>query len=161
MPLGIVVERRPSAHRWQAESWRPTALLPGAPPAEWLELPADEEAARWHAVTLPLELHARDTELYKLALSMLPPVVHVVLRQGEAPWPWRPFLVTASPMEAAAHGEFGDDRVEPLPMPDGLIAWVQDFVDRRHVEQPIFRRKRKGRDKGLGEGSDFEEVRRG
>ena len=37
----------------------------------------------------------------------------------------------------------GDDLVEAVPMPDGLIAWVQAFIDRHHVDQPFVKRKRK------------------
>ena len=52
---------------------------------------------------------------------------------------YAPFLVTASPYEAAAYSEA---IVEAVPMPDGLIAWVQDFVDRHHVDEPFEKRKR-------------------
>ncbi|MGH6902881.1 MAG: DUF3305 domain-containing protein [Geminicoccaceae bacterium] len=36
----------------------------------------------------------------------------------------------------------GDDVVEAVAMPDALIAWVQAFVDRHHVDQPFVKRKR-------------------
>jgi hypothetical protein len=36
----------------------------------------------------------------------------------------------------------GDDLVEAVPMPEGLIAWVQAFVERHHVDQPFEKRKR-------------------
>ena len=42
----------------------------------------------------------------------------------------------------------GDDLVEAVPMPDGLIAWVQAFIDRHHVDQPFVKRKRKRRSAG-------------
>ena len=72
--------------------------------------------------------------------------------------PYRLFLVTASPWEAHAHQEFGDDLVEAVPMPEPVVAWVQDFVDRHHVDRPFYKRRRKGADKAPGEGSDFVRV---
>jgi Protein of unknown function (DUF3305) len=53
-----------------------------------------------------------------------------------------PFLVTASPYEAEGYME-GEDLVEAVPMPQGLLAWVQAFVERHHVDQPFVKRKRK------------------
>jgi len=44
----------------------------------------------------------------------------------------------------------GDDEVEAVTMPDGLIAFVREFVDRHHVEEPFYKRKRKPYDPRKG-----------
>jgi len=56
---------------------------------------------------------------------------------------YRPVTVTASPYLAEDLLD-GDDIVEALAMPEGLIAWVQAFIDRHHVDEPFVKRKRKG-----------------
>jgi hypothetical protein len=141
MPLGVVVERREIDNRWQRFAWRPVAVLPGAAPVtEWRELVRGERLVRWHAATLPLELHRTETEGYRANLSGKVPAIYVGLReQSGGEHEYAPFLVTASPYEAAC---FPDDIVEAVPMPDGLIAWVQGFVDRHHVDEPFQKRKR-------------------
>jgi hypothetical protein len=141
MPLGVVVERRELDNRWQRFAWRPVAVIPGAPPVtEWRELVRGERFVRWHAATLPLELHRTETEGYRANLSGKVPAIYVGLReQYGGAHDYAPFLVTASPYEAAC---YPDDIVEPVPMPDGLIAWVQAFVDRHHVDEPFHKRKR-------------------
>lgn len=141
MPLGVVVERREIDNRWQRFAWKPVAVIPGAPPVgEWRELVRGERFVRWHAATLPLELHRKETEGYRYNLSAKAPAIYVVLRpQDGGPHEVAPFLVTASPYEAEC---YLDDIVEAVPMPDGLIAWVQDFVQRHHVDEPFRKRKR-------------------
>jgi hypothetical protein len=63
MPLGVVVERRELDNRWQRFAWKPVAVIPGAAPVtEWRELMRGEGFVRWHAATLPLELHRKETE---------------------------------------------------------------------------------------------------
>ena len=147
MPLGVVVERRELDNRWQRFAWKPVAVIPGAPPVTlWRELARGERFVRWHAATLSLELHRTETEAYRVNLSGRSPSIYVVLRKAEpsertAGNDVAPFLVTASPYEAEGYLE-GDDLVEAAPMPGALIAWVQAFVDRHHVEEPFVKRKR-------------------
>jgi hypothetical protein len=155
LPLGVVVERRKSTSRWQAWVWRPVAVIPGAPTVEpgGRELMRGEGWTRYLAGTLPLELHRSETEAYKANLAGRTPAIHVVLRRRPgAEEAYDPFLVTASPYEALCYEVPGDAIVEPVPMPEGLIAWIQDFVDRHHVERPFYKRKRDrgGRDRPGG-----------
>jgi Protein of unknown function (DUF3305) len=160
MPLGVVVERRELDNRWQTHSWRPVAVIPGAPPIDaWRELARGDRFVRWHAATLPLELHRTETEAYRVNLSGRSPAIYVVLRkvgpsERTAGNDIAPFLVTASPYEAEGYLE-GEDLVEAAPMPEGLTAWVQAFIQRHHVDEPFVKRKReraKGRD---GEANGF------
>lgn len=147
MPLGVVVERRELDNPWQTWSWKPVAVIPGAPPVDqWRELARGEGWIRWHAATLQLELHHKETEGYRYNLSTRHPAIYVVLRKDEAAAPERevrPFLVTASPYEAQDYLEGGEDIVEGVPMPPGLIAWVQAFIDRHPPQAPFEKRKRK------------------
>ena len=43
MPVGVVLQRRPGVTRWVKHAWHPTAVLPGAPPADWKLLRQDGE----------------------------------------------------------------------------------------------------------------------
>jgi hypothetical protein len=148
MALGVVVERRELDNRWQRWAWKAVAVIPGAPPIEaWRELMRGDRFVRWHAATMPLVLHRIETEAYRVNLSGRSPAIYVVLRKVEpsertAGNDVAPFVVTASPYDAEGYME-GDDLVEAVPMPDGLIAWVQAFIDRHHVDQPFVKRKRK------------------
>jgi hypothetical protein len=160
IPLGVVVERREPDGGWQGKrAWQPVAVLPAAPPsAPWRELAHGDGWIRWLADTLPLELHRKETEAYRANLETDPPKVWVVLRTlepGEATpeRDVRVFLITASPHEARAFLESGEDIVEPVLMPEGVIAWVEAFVARHHVDEPFQKRKRKrfeAEDAGLG-----------
>ena len=156
MSLGVVVERREIDNRWQRWAWKPVGVIPGAPPIDaWRELARGERFVRWHAATLPLELHRTETEGYRANLSGKAPAIYVVLRkiqpsERSAGNDIAPFLVTASPYEAEGYLE-GEDVVEVTPMPEGLIAWVQAFVRRHHIDEPFVKRKReraKGGDSG-------------
>jgi hypothetical protein len=149
MPLGVVVERRELEHRWQKHGWRPVAVIPGAPEtADWRELRRGEGWIRYHAATLPLELHRKETEAYAQNLTTGRPAIYVVLRPDEARDALRevqPFLVTASPYQAQDYTD-SDDLVEAVPMPEGVVAWLQAFVDRHHVVQPFRKRRREPHD---------------
>lgn len=163
MPLGVVIERRPSTSRWQRWRWQAVGVMPGAPPVEgWRELRRDGEVVRWHAATLPLELHRTGTAEYRYNLSGKVPSVYVVLRRQRDPErELAPILVTVSPGEAQSYGEFGDDVVEAVPMSEGLVAWVQEFVDRHHVDRPFKKRQRRRADpEALGARGPLEPGRR-
>lgn len=150
MDLGVVIERRAIDHPWARWRWRPVAVIPGARPVEsWQELERDDHAVRWHAATLPLLLHRKETQAYLENLHGEAPSIYVVLREDPgAPNDrrHRPFLVTASPFEAQDYLDPGEDMVERVPMPAAVIGWVQAFVDRHHVEEPFKKRKRQRHD---------------
>ncbi len=146
MPLGVVVERREIDHPWCDHSWRPVAVIPGAPEIDdWRLIAEGEGWAHFHAATLPLELYPREAEGYRLNLSKPVPAVYVVLRPGEEAEDHEvePFLVTVCPYEAQDYLDADDDIVEGVAMPEAVIAWVQDFVDRHYRDEPFVKRKRK------------------
>lgn len=141
--VGVVVRRTPGVTRWQAYSWKAVAVLPGAAPAEWSVLRRDGEAVEYHAATLPLSLYRSDTEAYLEALNARHPSVYVVMRplEGGDP-PFSVDLITASPYEAQDYMDSGEELVEKVPMPGGLIALIRDFIEDHHVEQVFVKRKR-------------------
>ena len=157
LAVGVVVERRAIDNPWRKWRWRTVEIVPGLAAGEpWRLLREGPGWARFVAGAPELELHRKATEDFKLALSAVPPQLYAVLRAQDAePVPFRPFLVTASPWEAQAYQDSGDDLIDAVPMPEAIAAWIEEFVALHHVDQPFFKRRRKGADKGAGEGSDF------
>lgn len=160
MPMGVVVERRDSDNPWQDHSWRPVAVMPGAPAMDpagpWRVLDRGEGWVRYLAGTLTLELFRSDTEGYRYNLSTKSPAVYVVLREStDGEHDVVPFAVTVSPYEGQDFLDSGEDIVEGVPMPEGLIGWVAKFVEIHHVDQPFRKRRQRRRDDGDGQfGSD-------
>jgi len=149
MPLGVVVERRAIDNPWQRWTWLPVAVIPGAPPVrEWRILREGDDFVQYHAATLPLVLHPKETAAYRQNLSQRRPAIYVGLRALEAgPHEVSPFLVTASPDEAQAYLDGGEDIIEGVAVPDVLAAWIADFIERHHVEEPFVKRRRRRAEK--------------
>jgi hypothetical protein len=146
MPLGIVIRRQPGVTRWARHVWRAVAVLPGAGAADWTELRRDGDVVEFHAATVPLELYRADAEAYMVSLNMNPPTVFVVLRRDDDPDSPHEYVVhtaTASAYEAQDYQDSGEEIVEPVPMPEGLIAWVKSFTDVHFEEEEFKKRKRR------------------
>lgn len=147
MRMGIVVEWRTVDHPWQDHEWVPVAVLPGAAETqEWRELARGDGWIRYFAGTLPLELHRRETEAYKVNLANVRPEIYVLLTETDEPdaeHEVEPFLVTASPFDAQDYQDAGDELLEGVPIPEDVTAWIEDFVERHHVDEPFHKRKRK------------------
>lgn len=147
LPLGVVVERREIDNPWQSHTWRAVAVIPGAPAVDgWTMLLKGPRWIRYHAATLPVVLHRSETAAYLTNLSSDQPAIYVGLRDaaeaGESGFEVAPFMVTASPFEAQDYLDSSEVVIERVPMPDGVIAWVQAFVDAHHVDKPFEKRKR-------------------
>lgn len=117
-------------------------MLPGAGPASWKELRQDGEAVEYHAATLPLELYRTETEGYLHGLSAKVPSIYVVMRPCEDDTPLEVTLVTASPYEAQDYADTGEELVEKVPMPEGLVAWIRDFIELHHEDEVFVKRRR-------------------
>lgn len=144
--LGVVIRKQPGVTRWAKWIWLPVAVLPGAADAEWRELRRDGEAVEYHAATLELEVHRKETEGYRVALTNDPPSVYVILRPSEDPdavHDVEVFRVTASAFEAQDYQDSGEEIVEAVPMPAQLIAWITSFVEVHHVDEEFDKRKRR------------------
>lgn len=148
MPLGIVVEKRPAISRWITHVWKPVAVLPGATPiSDWKLLIDDGSIQTYHIATLPLILHRKETEAYLVNLANDTPAIYVILRASDVdddPDGREIYAVaaTASPYAAQDFTDSAEDTVEAVPMPDGLVAWIQEFIDRHHTDTPFKKRKR-------------------
>ena len=146
MPVGVVMRKTPGVTRWVPFVWTASAVLPGAGSADWRELRREGEVIEYHAATPTLELHGAETEAYVHGLQSQVPSVYVVLREIEddddRDCPWEVLLITASPYEAQDYTDSGDDLVEKVPMPAGLRAWVEAFVEEFHEEEEFIKRKR-------------------
>ena len=142
MPLGIVIRKSPGVTRWAAWSFKAVAVLPGAGPAHWAELRRDGEVVEYHAATCPLELHHTQTEAYLTGLADGVPAIYVVMRASENSDPLDVLLVTASPYEAQDYADTGEELVEKVPMPEGLVAWIRDYVEEHHEDEVFIKRRR-------------------
>lgn len=142
MPLGVVMRRTPGVTRWAKWSWKAAAVLPGAGPAEWRELRREGDAVEYHAATRMLELYAAETEAYAHGLAARVPGVYAVMRRVTGEFPLDIVLVTASPFEAQDYADSSEDIVENVPMPPGLIAWVNEFLDEFHQTERFVKRQR-------------------
>ena len=144
MPVGVVLRRAPGVTRWARWVWTASAVLPGAGPGQWRELRRDGDSVEYHAGTVDMELHRTETEAYIPALANTPPLLWVILRPDAGP-EGRPEIltVTASAYEAQDYGDNGEDLVEPLPMPEGVAAWVSMFVREHHTDEEFRKRKRR------------------
>ena len=143
MPVGVVVRKTPGVTRWARWNWCAVALLPGARPADWLELRREGEAVEYHAATLPLTLWEDETEAYMVNLSDGQPSLYLVLRDeltGDTPL--NAVLITASPFEGQDYADTGEEIVEKIPMTEGLIAWVRDFAQKHHRDKVFVKRRR-------------------
>ena len=152
MPVGIVVERRDSSHPWADNIWLPVAVIPGAPAMDpggpWKKLKEGEGWEQYHAGTLEIEVFRTDTEAYLDCLSGDPPSVFVVLREDlEGEHELKPFIATVSSFEAQDYLD-GEDLVEAVPMPDGMIAWLSEFIEFHHKDEPFKKRKQRRHYKG-------------
>ena len=105
----------------------------------------DGEAVEYHAGTVEMGLWRTDTEAYLVAMSNDPPSIYVVMREAEdpaSPHDLELVGVTASPYEAQDYADTGEEIVEQVPAPEGLIAWIHEFVERHHVEEEFVKRRR-------------------
>ncbi|MEM7743186.1 MAG: DUF3305 domain-containing protein [Pseudomonadota bacterium] len=144
--VGVVIRRQPGVTKWAKWFWRPVAVLPGAPEASWHEMRRDGDAIEYHAATVPLTVHRKETEGYLVALSNAPPSVYVILRPNEdqgSPHDVEVFGVTASAFEAQDYMDSGEEQVEAVPMPPELVGWISAFVGQHHVDEAFVKRKRR------------------
>jgi uncharacterized protein CbrC (UPF0167 family) len=142
MPVGVVIRRTPGVTRWAKWQWRAVAVLPGAGDADWKELRREGDVVEFHATTLTLELHRADAEAYRSELSTGTPSIYVIMRETTNDTPLDVVLVTASPYEAQDYADSGEEIVEKVAMPGGLIAWVRDFALLHHEDEVFYKRKR-------------------
>ena len=149
MSVGVVVERREADNQWLDHTWQVISIIPGAAEIDrWNEIGRGPDWVQFHAATLPLELFRRETEGYKYNLSLEQPSVFVVLRDDEdgEGHDAVPFLATVCPYEAQDYMDSSEETVHSVPMPETVAAWIAEFVESHHVDEPFKKRKRKAFD---------------
>lgn len=160
MPVGIVIRRAPGVTRWQREVWRLAGVIPFAPVADWRPMRVAGDVAEFHAATLMLVLHRKDTDSLIQNLTSRTPSVWAALRGAGRP---EPVLVTASPFEASFHEIDAEDRVEKVGMPPAMMEWIEAFVAAHHVDEPFVKRRRdrhaeEEAQEGIGDGRIAQEA---
>lgn len=142
--LGVIMRRSPGVTRWAKWSWKAVAVVPFAGDAAWKLLRTEGDVAEFHAASLDMWLYVSDTEAYVHELGAEQPSVYVILRpsEGDNPAGMDVIHVTASPYEAQDYADTGEEVVEKVPMPEGVLAWVTDFVEAYHIEETFVKRRR-------------------
>ena len=151
------MRRSPGVTRWAKWNWTVSALLPAAAAAEWQLLRSEGGVSEYHAATLPLELHRAEAEAYMQALTTTPPSLYVILREvSQGEFPLEVTLITASPFEAQDYADSGEELVEKVAMPPGLVAWLREFT-LAHFQVEEFKKRRRvkkdigGSEDGIGD----------
>jgi len=146
LPVGIIVERRKIDHAWAEWSWKVIDVVVGPPPVEdWTVLRSGQDWTWFHATTMPIEIHHKETEAYVFNMQSKKPAVFVVLSDDEdvdADISMVVHLVTVSPYEAQDYLDSGEDLVEAMEMPEEIVVWLETFIDKHHVEEPFIKRQR-------------------
>ena len=152
--VDILMERIPLVNRWVSEQWRPAAVVPvgeivlesGAAKPAAPERVADGPAGTtWRFAGRTIELHPTEAEGYFLNITSDTPLVFIMWRSSEdgSEPAALPEIVTVSYNQAGRIMDAGE-RVDPLPMPGPILAWMQPFVTEHYKPEP--RRKMKRND---------------
>jgi hypothetical protein len=162
IPVAVVIERVPLAHRWASEQWRIVAVEPdcsaAAPPFRQLE---DATRTQWRAPGFAIELHRSESEGYFLNISSPEPKAFVMWRSRDSDEPGTtgapelaicPRLVTVSYNEAGRLLD-GGEQVDAVALAPEIRAWIEPFVAEHYRPEPKRKSKRNQlyeRDRGDG-----------
>ncbi|MCC7328184.1 MAG: DUF3305 domain-containing protein [Burkholderiales bacterium] len=139
--VDVLMDRIPLANRWISEQWQPASIIPVAEGALVPGVPecvADgPERTTWRFPRMPIELHPTEAEGYFLNLTSDTPIVFVMWRfseDGSEPAAY-PEIVTLSYNQAGRYMD-GGERVDPVPLPDPIRAWLAAFVALHYKPEP-------------------------
>jgi hypothetical protein len=143
-PIAVVFERTAIVNRWVSERWEPIAVVPpvvtlakvatGTAPVRIVD---DPTRTQWRFDGQAFELHPSEAEGYYLNLASPDPKAFVMWRmveEGGDP-PVCPVVVTVSYNEAARMLD-GGERVDAVPLPPGIRAWMEPFVAEHYKPEP-------------------------
>ena len=144
-PVAGIMQRTMLKDRWGTEAWEAYGVVRdifeavGAPQVI-------HEDAQQRQILYPgfvLTLHRDEAEGYYLNVSSPAPRVFVEWREdeGEDVNKVRPAFVTVSYNEAARWMD-SNEKVDGVPMPPEIFAWVGAFVERHYRPQPKKMRRR-------------------
>jgi hypothetical protein len=144
--VDVLMERIPLANRWVSEQWRPAAVIPrgeigpgsARPEACAPERVKDGPAGTtWRFPQRRIELHPTEAEGYFLNITSDTPLVFVMWRSAEdgSEPAALPEIVTVSYNQAGRILD-GGERVDPVPMPETILAWMRPFVAEHYKPEP-------------------------
>lgn len=159
--VDVDIKRVPLANRWASEHWQPAAVVPlGAGEAKSevenearreaesdvvpaitggsVRIADDAQGTTWRFSRLAIELHPTETEGYFLNISSDDPKVFVMWRlveEARDECAAQPVIVTVSYNQAARFMD-GGERVDAVPMPAAVLAWMRPFVAEHYRPEP-------------------------
>jgi hypothetical protein len=142
-PVVVVIECVPLANRWASEQWRVASVERDDTTGSALPVKLSDDATgtRWRFAGRAIELHRSESEGYFLNITAPEPKVFVMWRMIDSeelvvggPGA-RPHLVTVSYNEAARLLD-GGERVDVVPLPPEILAWMQPFVAAHYRPEP-------------------------
>jgi Protein of unknown function (DUF3305) len=156
-PVSVIFQRTALANRWISERWDPIAVIQPlvvppvglSPPGDARDTPApvkiseDPSGERWRFDGHAFELHPSESEGYYLNLVAPEPKAFVMWRltEGGGDPPVFPVIVTVSYNQAARMLD-GGERVDAVPLPAGILAWMEPFVAEHYKPEPKKRLRR-------------------
>ncbi|GIZ50243.1 DUF3305 domain-containing protein [Noviherbaspirillum aridicola] len=140
MPIAVVMQRHPPAHRWCDGSWSVAAVVPGTSGAGNRLLEEDGERQTWLMPGLRLELHRDEDDGYFENWAAPEPKVFVMwqMRDGLP----QPMLASVSYGEGTRMLDSGDC-TEGVPMPPEVHDWLSAYLQAYYQPKP-----RRGREHG-------------
>lgn len=143
LDVAVVIEREAQPNRWEDWRFRVVEVLQdeGAFGREPRLLRDDGKLARWLHPGFRLELFRDEAEGYHLNLTSGAPVWFVTWRlHDEDPSRASPEIVSVSYNEAGRWLD-AQERVDNLPLPPELVAWLQAYTDVHYKPEPKQRRR--------------------
>ena len=137
--VAVVMRRERIDNRWQSWRWELADVVPhedgfGDRPRLLL---ADHNEQRWLHPGFKVELFLGDAEGYYLNVTTAKPCFWVVWRMEEQPALADEPIAMPQTITLSYHdaGRWLDaqETVEQVPAPDGVVQWLQEFVDGHHV----------------------------
>lgn len=139
--IAVIMERTKVDNKWLPEKWEAQGVVQDifAPGAQARVLFDDGERKQILYPGFLLELNVREAENYYLNVSSPEPKVFVLWRVEEGTP--KPARATVSYGEAVRWMD-ADEKVDGVPMPPGLFAWVGGFVEQHYRPEPKKTRRR-------------------
>jgi hypothetical protein len=150
--VDVLMERVPIDNRWASEQWRPAAVLPlgqvesevrSAKPGVPERVSDGPDGTLWRFPGHAIELHPSEAEGYYLNITSDTPLVFVMWRsaEDESQPAALPQMVTVSYNQAGRIMD-GGEKVDPVPMPEAIAAWIRPFVAEHYKPEPKRKMKR-------------------
>lgn len=141
--IGVILERRRLNNPWKEFSWRPVQVLPGVPGSPpWTKLAEGDGWEQFYAGAAELALYRHESETYAYNIQSAQPAVWIFLRTTDEPPGIALHGASVDPGEAHAHNDTGDDIVDFVPMPEPILAWLVDYVERHPPTREHYKRRR-------------------